>query len=275
MKKITMILTLVLSIILLSSCQDNKSTIPELNNVNYENFVITWDKIDAVYYELVINKKVYKTEDTSFDVSFLETGSYQVNLVAIVGLSRSNPAEFYISVERPFPTNLTIIDNTLSFEASSFSNATEIYIDDTMVQTITTSTVDLTGLGLEINQTYQVQLISLYLNDFKSNLSDTINYYYYEIGHPYLKSPASINYQYDPLVFEFHLGEATFVSINAGHNDNMDTNDYVLADSTLTIQESFITRLLDNNPDRQVIILTYQLKFETKFIIGYLFIHLT
>lgn len=76
-------------------------------------------------------------------------------------------------------------------------------------------------------------------------------------------------------MFKFHLGEATFVNIIAGHNDNMDTNDYNMTDDTLTIKESFVSRLLDDNPDRQTIILTYQLKFGTKFIIGYLFIHLT
>lgn len=275
MKKLYSLFTLLLLIGLLNACQNKETIVPTPTNLAYEAYVVSWDKIAEASYEVVINQKVYEIEDNTFDVSFLETGSHQIKLRAVIEQKRSLYSELMINIERPKPTNLIINNNTLSFNTSDYSIGTELYIDGTLIQTIETSDFDLLGIGLEINKTYQVNLISLYLNDFKSNLSDTINYYYYESGHPYLISPASINYQDESLVFKFHLGEATFVNIIAGHNDNMDTNDYNMTDDTLTIKESFVSRLLDDNPDRQTIILTYQLKFGTKFIIGYLFIHLT
>ena len=90
-----------------------------------------------------------------------------------------------------------------------------------------------------------------------------------DITKPYIISDNEVTFAGEDLVFVFDLCEGELVDINGSL---LSTSDYTFNDNILVINQEFIQNLFDAEPQRDTVILAYQLRNDTDIVIGYLFI---
>ncbi|MFU8792787.1 MAG: hypothetical protein ACNA7K_02070 [Acholeplasmataceae bacterium] len=89
--------------------------------------------------------------------------------------------------------------------------------------------------------------------------------------NPSLITAASMTFGGTDMVFIFNLLGAQFLGLSG---NNITSNDYHFSDDTLIINPLFVEQILNENPDRKSVILSYQIQLDDDFIVGYLFINI-
>ena len=97
----------------------------------------------------------------------------------------------------------------------------------------------------------------------------TINITFKDITKPYIISANEVTFAGEDLSFIFDLCAGEFVDINGSL---LSSDDYTLVNGILTIESEFFQALFDDEPERDTVILGYQLRNDTDIVIGYLFI---
>ncbi len=88
---------------------------------------------------------------------------------------------------------------------------------------------------------------------------------------PYIISDNVRDYAGADLVFQFELYEGSIVSVS---QTDLTEDDYEIDGDLLTIESSYIERLIDADSDRSTVIIAYQLENADQVVLGYLYIHL-
>lgn len=88
---------------------------------------------------------------------------------------------------------------------------------------------------------------------------------------PHFISHTTFTYNYEDILLLFEPLNGEFISLSG---NNITENDYNLMDNQLTIKHDYIDSILDENPDRNTIILGYQFALDGDITIGYLFINM-
>jgi len=90
-------------------------------------------------------------------------------------------------------------------------------------------------------------------------------------GSPTLTSDASINYVVGTdIILSFTLYDGEFVSLSG---NGIEAADYQLVGSQVTIVSEYVDSVFTNNPDQDVIVLSYKLSYSGGAVVGYLYIH--
>jgi hypothetical protein len=102
-----------------------------------------------------------------------------------------------------------------------------------------------------------------------ANGRTTITLDVYEDDKPVLLDPNTIAFTGIDLSFTFALFGGEITSIDG---QGITEDDYTIDGETLTIQASFFQGIIDDDPDREMIILSYQLTHDDDITLGYLFV---
>jgi len=87
---------------------------------------------------------------------------------------------------------------------------------------------------------------------------------------PFIRSNNTVEFANQDMMFVFELCGGEFVEIDGS---DITEDDYDLFGNILVLHADFIQELFDANPDRNSVILSYQLKNGDEIVIGYLFIN--
>lgn len=241
----------------------------EISNLTFSDTTITWDTIPGLIYEVTV-KNLTNDETTSqnllqnmFNYEALSEGLYEIEIKAIL--------------DQTFVTSKTI-----RFEVGSF----DYVINAGMVLDIETPDSIFAGeTPLVLDEDYTVDefgliidsdIIDAFTNHFvlTTTIDDITVYRYVRlvvIAIPEIISSGSATYAGVDLVFSFDLKGGTFQGL--GGND-IAFHDYDFTDNTLTIHASYIDEIIQEDVNRQMLILTYVLQNDPHVVIGYLFITL-
>ena len=89
---------------------------------------------------------------------------------------------------------------------------------------------------------------------------------------PYMISDNSLTYVSEQdIVLTFELFGGTFENLSG---NTITEDEWSESDGVLTIDYGFVERILDDNPERETIILGYHLKHGDFIVVGYIFIHI-
>jgi len=90
-------------------------------------------------------------------------------------------------------------------------------------------------------------------------------------GKPTLSSGSSVNYtEGSDLVLTFELYDGEFVSLSG---NGIEAADYQYGGGQVTIDSAFFDSVFTNNPEQDVIVLSYTLSYSGGAVVGYVYIH--
>lgn len=284
-------LLVLLSLFMLAGCsktEEPKQT--DLNapqNLLVEDNVVTFDSVDGtdVTYNLFI-------EDITKDkVMFKEIKDITETTYTLPTLDSNKLYEVRVQAENSEGTSV----KTNAFNIHTFTELDTVYatyntVEDTPV----------TILGIDVTEVYYItygkimssklsqnsfayeeNVLSLEYSNLNTDSTLTFyvftvdGYYIVEVNKVTLESASiysnnSVTFASEDLYFQFNLAGGEFVEISGS---DIGTDDYTLINNTLVLTEEFISSLFTANPDRDIVILSYQLKTDDNIIIGYLFIN--
>jgi hypothetical protein len=347
-------LLIILIILLLTACtQTQDYKVPE--NITYDNDLITWDAIkDAISYKVILNDEETLLDESSFNVSNLPNGEYNILVYAIYEDNTEVFSPFSFTIHRNYtrPMNLSISDHILSFD-SSYLTAYQLFINDILITTFNTTSIDLSTYT-ELYNTYNIKVVAIYdglvypsetliynthikldldqemtyelrsseeisfdfdhldqiirIEKNQTIIADTLysatttslifdqDLFFYpsygintyevytnsgyflititviETERPHLYSSSSVNYQSgQDITLEFNLLGGSFIKVEGNDISNQD---YTFDDELLIINDSYVESILESNPDRSTIILSYQLEKDQNSFTGLIFIYI-
>ena len=139
----------------------------EPEHIKYDNENITWDEIeDASSYQVIINDETYTLYDNTFDVSYLDDGTYDIIIFAIYDDDKQASSHFAFTITREYeaPTNLRFSHPILSFD-SQRPTSYELYIDNELITTFDSTTIDISSY-IEDNQVYEIKIHAIYNDEY-------------------------------------------------------------------------------------------------------------
>jgi hypothetical protein len=245
-------------------------------NVSINQTTLNFDGTDeAVSYNIYLNETVVNITETSYDLSQLESNAfYLIGVSAVYDNGESNvtdrvayhtytetldtiPFEInknrstngFIAIETVYAYDYFIFEGTLIDEPFITFETDTMIIDYTFLRDLDAGTYTITL----ILDNGVVDIIMTVLNEER----------------PYMTSPNTVPYQDEDLSFTFELFGGT---INTVSGLDITEDDYTINESTLTIKSTFIDQVIENDPDRETIIISYTLLKDDLTIVGFIFI---
>ena len=219
----------------------------------------------------------YFTQNTEFNLNLLQDNRiYQILVNAIIGnecspYSNSLNVDMFVYTEEQL--NYTFNKNSLfDFVVSDDMFSTILFIE------VNKEKVPKANYYTEYDRLFiDSDYLLTYENEVTFTLYTTsgvidLNIRYLETLVPYMLSNNTVYFTGQDLLLTFELCGGQFIEINGSDIDN---TDYVLTNNFLIIDSNFIQNLFDVSPERDVVILSYQLKNNDQVVIGYVFIHRT
>lgn len=253
----------------------NRDTITP--TLKLEGKVLSWENLYALSYDVHMNDKVFNTTDTSLDLDALtldKNQSYWITVEAILFNSTVLLPEkiLYHNYESQIVLTDIIFYESLkpTIKVPFDGLVSAIYIDNTQLDSaqynIVGEYLELypTPVNLVYNETYSIEITT---NSTLYSLEVT----YQDNVLPYLLSNSNQKYANSDVIFTFDIGLGSFDTLSG---TSITIDDYTFIDGVLTIKNSYIERLLDLNPTRKSLILTYSMKQGTHTSLGNLLISL-
>ncbi|MDX9808144.1 MAG: hypothetical protein RBS87_06285 [Acholeplasma sp.] len=241
----------------------------ELSNLTITGTEISWDAMEGLTYQVSI--KNVETRETfvqnllqnMYNYESLEDGLYDIEIKVVLD-------------------EIVVTSKSIRFEIGSF----DYVIEAGMVLDIETPDNIFAGeTPLVLDEDYTVDEYGLIIDSEKidaltnhfvlTTTKDDITVYRYvrlvTIDIPAIVSSGSTTYTGVDMVFTFDLKGGSFQGL--GGND-IAFDDYDFTNNTLTIYASYIDEIIQEDVNRQMLILTYVLQNDPHVVIGYLFITL-
>jgi hypothetical protein len=151
-------------------------------NIALHETELTWDAVDgAAGYRLYIAQSFYDVTDASFSLLYFSDGAYSVQVKAVSPDGKKD-SEYSIVhmvnllMDLTAPSELEVLDNVLTWTPVE-DGASYIVAIDGIDHLATENTYDLSALGL--NQSYALQVKTVYGDLRQSAFSDVFVYDYY------------------------------------------------------------------------------------------------
>lgn len=161
------------------------------------------------------------------------------------------------------PSNIVIQDELLMWDTVEGATSYSIHIGSTMM-TETSTEYSFAGYA---NGAYEAKVKATagsIESAYTSAVTVTI-----ESHKPHIVSLNKVTYANQDIGFMFELYQGTFTEVSG---NGITSSDYVIEDSKLTVNASYIDALLLAEPERETIILGYVITSADEITIGYLFI---
>ncbi|GEM_PF-3704901 len=247
-------------------------------NVNYQGGVLEWTLDgEAISFEVAVNDQTYTTETTQMTLPFHEDGLFTIRVKAIYATGSSVWSEpvyhhtfpeasqaFDADFNRLLPIDLRV-DAVLTEPVIALFRNGRGFLPDEWLD-IQTDRVYIASSWLAVLTPgeHVIQIITT-----SERIDVTLEVY--EDASPAMISPNTVLFEGNDLSFEFALFGGEFVTVSGA---DIGTADYVFDDDTLIVSASFISAIATEQPDRETVILSYQLSAQDDITIGYIFIRL-
>jgi len=248
-------------------------------NLSISDHILSFDSSYLTTYQLFIDDILITTfNTTSIDLSTYTQlyNTYDIKVVAIYD-DTSYPSETLI-----YNTHIKLdLDQEMTYELRSseeisfdFDHLDQIIrieknqtiIADTLYTATTTSLTF--NKNLFFYPSYGINTYEVYTNSGYFLITITV----IETDRPHLYSSSSVNYQSgQDITLEFNLLGGSFIKVEGNDISNQD---YTFDDELLIINASYVESILESNPDRSTIILSYQLQKDQNSYTGLIFIYI-
>ena len=200
------LLIILLFLIILTGCQMQDPAVLYPENIRIMNEVLLWDDVeDATSYTVSINDETHKTTELSFDLNYLENGTYQIKIMTHKDLlsSRYTPVMTYtLARDYTAPQNVSITDGIfLTWDIIEFATSYTIFIDDIESATTLVNSYDLSILTFSTNTLYKIEVVGHY-GVHQTLKSDSIAYHNYVSLDLDIQETYTLNQQ-TPLTLSF------------------------------------------------------------------------
>jgi len=247
-------------------------------NLAITDDLLSWDAVPGyANYRVLINGESTEIDQTSYDLSSLESGQiYQITVVAIENsfAIATSPAIYFVKGVTIAQTIDLEYDQSqpgdlLAFEGNSYGEI--LYILDSEWNEITV-----------VEEAGSFMFSEIYLEE----LTYGFHYFYFTFSegivlvnltkvdsrNPHLVSPAQqLVAMNTDAIYEFDLYDGIFMGLS-GNGVTLD--DYSFEDGVLTIYSDYIGPKFNDEPERDVLILGYTIQNGPDIIVGYLLIEL-
>jgi len=225
--------------------------------------------------ELLLEDEIYPVEGTSFFVDDLDKNRiYEISVRSVVGDEHSiysNTVNVRMFIQTEVVWTYTFNVNSTDYFAVYGHEIPELYYIEEEGNRISTD-----------NYHFDYELL-LMENAFMKEYSEGVIFKLYteqgiidlEVNYvtgttPYIRSNNTTEFTNQDLLFVFELCGGTFAELSGS---DITSQDYELYGNILIIDAAFIQDLFDTNPDRESVILSYQLRNGENIVVGYLFIN--
>ena len=270
--KIFKILSFILLSLVLVGC--NSSFIDKPSNLRVEGSVLYWDDVsNAKSYTLSINNQLIdNVEDNQYALNSLDEGIYSFSVKANKGDNSSEYSNIlwwnnYSSYLSTF-TNEYNKSSLSDFRLDGVSNIEKVIFD-----------------GLEVKAQFFDSSLSVFTltSEYLTEVEEgTYEVWLYNNEGIYLINLDVIDEEFDGeldktyipgrnIIFNFDMEGKEFLSLSG---NGITVDDYTFNAGVLTIKYTYIIRLLDENPDRERIILDFRLTTGSDTEINYLVINI-
>ena len=232
-KKILIIILL----IFLSGCGNGDETVRYPQNIVYQDYLITWNEVaNSTSYSVKINDIVYVVDEgTSFSVDFLPNGIYDIRLKT----NRNESSSYYspalqVVITRDYEafTSFTLVSDLISWSPLQDVTTYELYNDDQLLGTTSSSSFDLSTLTLSNNQLYYLKIGARYpTGDYV--YSNTLLYHNYENLDLIIETSFNRQSVED---LSINLGSQMTIDYLLFNNQVIETNLYSITNDMLTLE---------------------------------------
>lgn len=248
-------------------------------NLRVEVDTLYWDLVEgAINYSVWINGVETVVESGNFlSLNDLEVNEiYRISVKAVFtnGISNDSNELIYHTFNQIIKTiNLEINKNRA---VNFFKNVDQIYDFDYVFQGSRLQSQDMFSFSqsrIVVNYRYLLNLEErqyIYKMITENGIVE-IKVQILDEKKPYMLSQNTVFYQGEDLVFKFELFDGSFGKLSG---QDIKSSEYQFVNDTLTISSKFIDDILDKEPTRKTIILSYDLSGEDSIIIGYIFINI-
>jgi hypothetical protein len=249
------------------------------SGIYVEDDTLHFDTVeDALYYTVKINDNIVDIITNSYDISFLEINqSYQISINSNSGEESSeysSPITYEIYTSSGITIHSTFNINSDYDLIVAFEDQLDLEIHSVKYNNINLSedlysfTNDELIISEEHLKTYTEDIIfDIYTNEGITILNISLE----DILKPYLKGQSEIVFMLDSLddiTVVFELCGGSFISLSGF---DITEDDYSVVNGVLTINNSYITTVLDSLVE-ETFMLGYYLENDSIITIGYLFI---
>ncbi|MBI9008569.1 MAG: hypothetical protein JEZ05_00935 [Tenericutes bacterium] len=262
-------------------------TTPELTKSS--SFIYSTEICGAISYEFTvtdISEEIWTSEtDGFYQIVFFETS----NMLELSKLPNNRTYSIVVKVT----TEDDVTYESSAFTIEQYSTVNTIEVDYNLNNGFGLYLEDLSGVEVF----YYRNLISVFENFYNTLAVPMLKHVFFsgatndmevqaytaegiyiininllEITKPYIISDNEVDFVGNDLAFIFDFCQGELVDINGSL---LSTSDYTLTDNILVIEAEFIQNIFDEEPERDTVILAYQLRNDTDIVIGYLFINRT
>ncbi|MGB3997431.1 MAG: hypothetical protein WBL36_03085 [Bacilli bacterium] len=176
MKRIVVLFLLMM--IAICGCADK---LKPPDNITFDGDVLSWDAVKgADSYRIIIEDEIYSTTETTYDLTFLADGAYDVYLCALKGNQASPYSDqIRIIIKRSLTVNMRVTGGNVVWDEIESALSYVFYVDGVETETIDTESVPVSGLNLETNKIYMFQVKAVFANN-ASPLSSSYYHHTYE-----------------------------------------------------------------------------------------------
>ena len=257
-------------------------TYQTFDEVTLSNHILSWSEILGVSsYEIYDAMTLLATtSNASIDLTLLDLEIHELYQIRVAALYPTTDRIFSntyiyhtyedldITIQTTFNHNqvevLSIcVGSQLNIDYILFENQ----LIDSSLYSLDEGMLNLLHDGFHPDELGLQELTILTPSGFITVIIDVVN-----ILNPALISDDHIIYQEDmDMSFTFELNGGEFIGLSG---NNITTDDYTFEDELLVIKASYIHRLLEDNPNRETVILVYQLSKGSNVIMGFIFINI-
>ncbi len=273
MKKI---LITVMFILLLSSCREVLPTVSDMTvptNLHVQNDTLLFDEVEgALFYTVKINTNTVDIITNNYNLGNLPNNqSYQIYVKSNSG-EDSSEYSVPFNYEKYTSSGITI-DSTFNMNSEfdlivSFQDL-EVHSlkigNSSLLYSFTNGELIISGEYLKTKTN------DITLNVYTSEGITILNIAFEDTEKPYLKGQSELTFltsSLDDITVEFELCGGSFISLSGF---DITLEDYSVENGVLTINNSYITDVLDNLVE-ETFMLGYYLENDGIITIGYLFI---
>lgn len=224
--------------------------------------------------ELLLEDDYYQISDTSFFITDLETNRlYEITVRSVIGEEHSEWSNAL--------TFDKFVDSELTWSYSFNRNSTD---DLVLFENLMPELYFIEEDGNRVSsENYYFEYDLLFIdNQYLQGLTSTIFSLYTDYGiislevtyhsssRPSILSNNTIDFENRDMLFVFDLCGGEIVEVS---NADISASDYDVTGNILIINADFIQGLFDANPERETVIISYQLTATDEIVIGYIFIN--
>ncbi len=196
----------ILFILILLGCMTDDDTLDFPRSLNLNNEVLSWNAVEnATSYTINIDGVEYDSTELSFDLNFLDNGSYEIKILTNQDDESSEYSPvFNVVFERDYtaPQNVMVVDDIfLTWDAMESVTSYSVWMDDEEIAITWVASYDLSLLSLITSQYHSFQVTGNY--GVHSTLkSSSVGYVNFPLGGDAISATYTLN-QIEDVVIAF------------------------------------------------------------------------